>query len=676
MTPSWRYGVPPSMTASTRLSPVRLELLKTASSGARAGIVHTRRGELLTPAFMPVATHANIRHIAMDEVGATGAKFLLANTYHLLLRPGPEVFERFGGIHKFMGWDGGVLTDSGGFQIFSLPEDREITEKGAHFRNPQDNHRHWLTPETSIATQQAIGSDIMMVLDVCLNSTSSPEEIEAAMGRTHRWALRSLEAARAKDTGQALFAIVQGGTLAHLRTQSAEFLTQHPFDGFAIGGLAVGEARELLYSMTAHTARLLPVDKPRYLMGVGTPIDLVECVNRGADMFDCIIPTMMAQQGFAYTWSGQVRMARTAHRLSDEPLDADCDCPVCTRHTRGYLQHLMAGRHAFGARLLSVHNLHFYQVLMRRMRAAILEDRWDAEYKKLTEQLRPKTKLPRKVEGAREGDFEVVALRSGARAVRHTGHGEVMHPAGGPWEEANRLYVDQTALLDKLTTAGPALRILDVGLGAAANAVAALTAAVGLKERRVRALEIVSLEIDLAPVRLALAHLEGFAYLKDWQAAVTTLMDKGTWEGEGLKWTLLHGDAREQLQHAGRDFDIVFHDPFSPEHNPTLWTVDWFKQVKSVCRDERTVLTTYSAATPTRLSLLLSGFFVGAGLSTGTRVETTIAAISPAALDRPLRERWLERWKRSSARAPHGQIFSGEIEHAVFAHPQFSTLAP
>jgi queuine tRNA-ribosyltransferase len=660
-------------------SPVRLELLKTHASGARAGIVHTRRGQLLTPAFMPVATHANIRHIAMDEVGATGAKFLLANTYHLLLRPGVEVFERFGGIHSFMGWDHGVLTDSGGFQIFSLPEDREITEKGAHFRNPQDNHRHWLTPETSIATQQAIGSDIMMVLDVCLNSTSSPAEIEEAMGRTHRWALRSLEAARARPTGQALFAIVQGGTLPHLRTQSAEFLTQHPFDGFAIGGLAVGEARELLYAMTAHTTRLLPANKPRYLMGVGTPIDLVECVRRGADMFDCIIPTMMAQQGFAYTWSGQVRMARTAFRLSDEPLDADCDCPVCKRHSRGYLQHLMAGRHAFGARLLSVHNLHLYQVLMKRMRDAILEDRWDAEYATLTEMLRPKSKLPRKVEGAKEGDFEVVALRSGARAVRHMGHGEVMHPAGGPWEEANRLYVEQTALAQKLVAQGmPPLRILDIGLGAAANAVAALTAAVTLGKKRVRELEIVSLEIDLAPVRLALAHLDGFAYLKDWQEAVTTLMDQGRWEGKGLKWTLLHGDAREQLKLAGRDFDIVFHDPFSPEHNPTLWTVDWFNQVKAVCRDERTVLTTYSAATPTRLSLLLSGFFVGAGLSTGTRVETTIAAISANALERPLKERWLERWKRSSARAPHGQTFSSDIEQAVFAHPQFapSTASP
>ncbi|MBX7114508.1 MAG: methyltransferase [Myxococcaceae bacterium] len=307
------------------------------------------------------------------------------------------------------------------------------------------------------------------------------------------------------------------------------------------------------------------------------------------------------------------------------------------------------------------------------MRDAILEDRWDTEYAHLAERLRPKTKLPRKVEGAREGDFEVVALRSGARAVRHTGHGEVMHPAGGPWEEANRLYVEQTGLAEKLSQPRlPPLRILDIGLGAAANAVAALTAAKALGEKRVRDVEVVSLEIDLAPVRLALAHLDGFPYLKDWHTAVTTLMERGHWEGSGLRWQLLVGDAREQLPHAGKDFDIVFHDPFSPEHNPTLWTVDWFNQVKAVCRDGRTVLTTYSAATPTRLSLLLSGFFVGAGLSTGTRVETTIASTSPQMLERPLKERWLERWKRSSARAPHGQTFSADIERAVFGHPQFA----
>jgi queuine tRNA-ribosyltransferase len=352
--------------------PISFDLVATDTSGARAGVLHTRRGPIATPVFMPVATHANVRTVAVDEVRAAGAKMLLANTYHLMLKPGVEVFDRFGGIHRFMNWEGGVLTDSGGFQIFSLPNAREVTEKGAHFRSFYDNSRRLLTPESSIATQQSIGSDIMMVLDVCIPSTTDEKGTREAMDRTHRWALRSLEAKNNRDTGQALFGIVQGGVFEPLRTESAGFLTQHGFNGFAIGGLAVGEPREQLYSVTQHTARLLPADKPRYLMGVGTPQDLVESVRNGVDMFDCILPTKMAQQGYAYTFSGQIRITRQVYRLSDEPLDSACDCPVCVGHSRGYLQHLMSGKHALGTRLLAIHNLHHYQQLMQRLRAAIV----------------------------------------------------------------------------------------------------------------------------------------------------------------------------------------------------------------------------------------------------------------------------------------------------------------
>ncbi len=364
---------------------VRYELVATDPTGARTGVLHTRRGAVQTPVFMPVATHANIRHVSADELREAGARVLLANTYHLMLRPGAEVFERFRGIHRFMSWDGLVLTDSGGFQIFSLPSDREITEKGAHFRSFIDNSRRLLSPETSIAMQQAIDSDIMMVLDVCIDSTTPEAGTREAMERTHRWALRSLQQKQKVDSGQALFAIVQGGVFPHLRTESAAFLTEHPFDGFAIGGLAVGETREELYSMTEHTAAKLPADKPRYLMGVGTPRDLVEAVRRGIDMFDCIIPTKMAQQGYAYTFSGLVRITRQAFRLSDEPLDAECDCPVCTLHPRGYLQHLVVGKHALGVRLLSIHNLHHYLILMRRMREAIRAGEFDALYRRIKE---------------------------------------------------------------------------------------------------------------------------------------------------------------------------------------------------------------------------------------------------------------------------------------------------
>ncbi len=363
--------------------PVRYELVANDPLGARAGVLHTRRGVVQTPVFMPVATHANIRNLAPEEIRATGARILLANTYHLMLKPGAEVFERFGGIHPFMGWDGLVLTDSGGYQIFSLPADREITEKGAHFRSFYDNSRRLLSPETSIGMQQSIGSDIMMVLDVCIDATSARPETQDAMERTHRWALRSLTAKQAKDSGQALFAIVQGGVFPDLRTESAAFVTAHPFDGFAIGGLAVGEKREDLYAMTAHTAQLLPQDKPRYLMGVGTPIDLLESVRCGVDMFDCIIPTKMAQQGYVYTFQGLVRITRQVYRLSDGPLDPSCDCPVCQQHSRGYLHFLMSGKHTLGSRLLSVHNLHFYQLLMRRMRAAIIDGTFGALYTEL-----------------------------------------------------------------------------------------------------------------------------------------------------------------------------------------------------------------------------------------------------------------------------------------------------
>ncbi len=381
------------------MKPLEFSLLYTDPGGARAGVLHTRRGEVPTPAFMPVATHAGFRHHGVDEVKAIGAKVLLSNTYHLLLRPGREVFEKLGGIHRFMGWDGAVLTDSGGYQIFSLPNERKLTEKGAHFVNPVDNHRHLLSPETSVAMQQAIGSDIMMVLDVCIDSRSKEPQTREAMERTHRWALRSLAARDAKDTGQALFAIVQGGTFEALRTESAQFLTGHPFDGFAIGGLAVGEPRELLYAITAHTARLLPAQKPRYLVGVGTPLDLVESVRSGVDMFDCILPTKMSQQGYAYTFGGLLSSWKREHRLSDQPLEEGCDCSTCLRFTRGYVQHQVAGGHALGVRLLGVHNLRHYQRLMARMRQAIVEGRFEAEYRWLRERLTPRSKAEAKLAG-------------------------------------------------------------------------------------------------------------------------------------------------------------------------------------------------------------------------------------------------------------------------------------
>lgn len=340
-----------------------------AGSRARRGRLHTARGVVETPAFMPVGTRATVTGLTPADLQSMGAPILLANTYHLLLRPGAELFRRVGGIHAFMRWPGPVLTDSGGYQIFSLPGDREISETGARFRSYVDGRAHHLSPEQSIEMQTAIGSDIMMVLDECINATVDEAAVRAAMERTHRWALRSL-AARSNPR-QALFAIVQGGLVPALREESVRFLTAHPFDGFAIGGLAVGDTRAQREDMTAFVAELLPEQQPRYLMGVGTPPDLLHAIGCGVDMFDCVLPTHLAWQGTAFTSTGRVRITRGPHRLAEEPLDARCACPTCTTFSRAYLYHLYKCSEPLGPRLLSIHNLHHYLELLRQARAAI-----------------------------------------------------------------------------------------------------------------------------------------------------------------------------------------------------------------------------------------------------------------------------------------------------------------
>ena len=348
--------------------PFEVATVDKGSSARRAHVV-TPHGRIETPAFMTVGTRATVTGLTPEDLRAAGAQILLGNTYHLMLRPGVEVFQRTGGIHAFMGWDGPVLTDSGGYQIFSLSEDRTITEEGARFRSYVDSRIHMLSPEKSIEVQTAIGSDIMMVLDVCLDSTSDEVTTRAAMERTHRWALRSL-AAR-KNMSQALFAIVQGGIVQSLRTDSAAFLTQHPFDGFAIGGLAVGDSRAEREEITHFAASLLPADRPRYLMGVGTPPDLLHAMLAGIDLFDCILPTHMAWQGTAFTSTGRVKITRAYHASADVPLDTACACPTCAKYTRAYLHHLTKCGEPLGPRLLSIHNLHHYHSLMADARREI-----------------------------------------------------------------------------------------------------------------------------------------------------------------------------------------------------------------------------------------------------------------------------------------------------------------
>ena len=356
------------------------QVLKESSQcAARTATFTTMHGRVYTPIFMPVGTQATVKGLTPESLKLAGSNVLLANTYHLMLRPGVEVFRKFGGIHKFMNWDRPVLTDSGGFQIFSLSNERKITEEGAKFKSYIDGKSFLLSPEESIAVQGAIGSDIMMVLDECVPSTSSHDEAKRAMLLTHRWAARSLAARGASQ--QALFGIVQGACYEDLRRESASVLTDMAFDGFAIGGLAVGETKAQREDFCGLTASLLPKDRPRYLMGVGTPLDILEAVYRGVDMFDCIIPSNLAKRGTAFTSKGKVHIYRGTYKLSEAPLDANCPCSTCTTYSRAYLHHLIKADEYLGWNLMSKHNLFFYHQTMTEIRQSIAADRFGDYYK-------------------------------------------------------------------------------------------------------------------------------------------------------------------------------------------------------------------------------------------------------------------------------------------------------
>ena len=340
------------------------------SERARRGRLTTLHGVIETPVFMPVGTRGTVRTQTLPQLQQLGAPMLLANTYHLLLRPGIEVFEQLGGLHRFMGWEGAILTDSGGFQVFSLSHSRTIDDAGAVFQGVQDGPRTVLSPERSIEMQRAIGSDVMMVMDHCIDATCSEAEARDAMERTHRWARRSMTARGASN--QKLFAIVQGARFPALRRESALELTSiEGFDGYAIGGLAVGEEREEREAITELVAALLPEDRPRYLMGVGTPDDILEAVHRGVDMFDCIMPTAWAQHGRVFTSVGELDLRKGSFKLVEDALDPACGCEACTRHGRAYLHHLVKCQEPLGWQLLANHNLHYYVRMMADIRAAI-----------------------------------------------------------------------------------------------------------------------------------------------------------------------------------------------------------------------------------------------------------------------------------------------------------------
>jgi queuine tRNA-ribosyltransferase len=362
-------------------------------SKARAGELVTPHGIVPTPVFLPVGSQATVKTLTPDEVRDIGFNMVLANTYHLYLRPGIEIIEKIGGLHRFMGWDGAILTDSGGYQVFSLAPLRRVSDEGVTFRSHIDGSEHFLTPELAVQYQEALGADIIMVLDECPAYDDSPEKVRRAVDRTHRWAERCRQTHKRHD--QALYAIVQGAIFPELRRRSAEYLTALDFPGYAIGGLSIGEPKETMWPIVEETAPRLPENKPRYLMGVGSPEDIVEGVARGIDIFDSALPTRVARNGALFTGQGRCNIRNAAFRRVEEPVDSDCDCYTCRNFSAAYLSHLFRSEEILGLRLATIHNLRFISNLVNKIRSTILDGTFNAfcedflaDYKTTDEQMR------------------------------------------------------------------------------------------------------------------------------------------------------------------------------------------------------------------------------------------------------------------------------------------------
>ncbi|MFP7493517.1 tRNA guanosine(34) transglycosylase Tgt [Terribacillus saccharophilus] len=354
---------------------IRYEFIKQdKQTGARLGIVHTPHGSFETPTFMPVGTLATVKTMSPEELTELNANIILSNTYHLWLRPGHEIIREAGGLHKFMNWDGAILTDSGGFQVFSLSDLRDIQEEGVHFRNHISGEKLFLSPEKAMDIQNALGSDIMMAFDECPPYPATYDYMKASVERTSRWAERCLRA-HARPDVQGLFGIVQGGEFEDLRKQSAQDLVSMDFPGYAVGGLSVGEPKDVMNRVLEFTTPWLPQDKPRYLMGVGSPDSLIDGAIRGIDMFDCVLPTRIARNGTCMTSKGRLVVRNAQYARDFGPIDENCDCKVCKNYSRAYIRHLIKCNETFGFRLTTYHNLHFLIELMRKVREAIKEDR-------------------------------------------------------------------------------------------------------------------------------------------------------------------------------------------------------------------------------------------------------------------------------------------------------------
>jgi queuine tRNA-ribosyltransferase len=541
--------------------------------------------------------------------------------------------------------------------------------------------------------QKAIGGDVMMALDQCIVSTAPYAEAKAAMELTHRWAERSLLAKG--DSPQALFGIVQGACHPDLREKSAAFVTQLPFDGLAIGGLAVGETHRQRYEFTALVTERLQKSLPRYLMGVGTPIDILEGVHRGVDMFDCIIPSQLAQRGVAFTSHGRLQLRRSVYKFSEEPLDARCDCQTCKQYSRAYLHHLVKSNEILGWHLLGIHNLSFYHGLMREMRESILRDDFLSYYeKKRLELVRRDEKNPvrppksgKTSPPSRLGDYEIHRSAQGYFSIRQLSSGEVMHSVNHPADEANKLYVEQSFLavrLNKPDVQAEELVIWDVGLGAGSNAMAAVRCFESCYAERndtaLRALRLVSFERDLDPLTLATNNPRCFPHLR--HGAPYQILKNGEWQHASslLHWQLLKGDFSASIESATIP-NLIFYDPFSAKTDSALWSPQIFARILQHCRSKSTELYTYSASTAVRVALLTAGFFVAAGVGTGPKADTTIAFTRAAGAGnhpsspRLLGQEWLTRWRRSGSKFPTTLASEDRphFEKLIETHRQFLT---
>ncbi|MBK7961055.1 MAG: tRNA guanosine(34) transglycosylase Tgt [Bdellovibrionales bacterium] len=359
------------MTPSLKLGEFKVH---TQSGQARRGTLQTAHGIIQTPVFMAVGTKATVKAMTPEELFSCGTQVVLGNTYHLHLRPGEKVIQNLGGLHQFMGWHGPILTDSGGFQVFSLSGLRKMSEEGVEFRSHLDGSKYFISPEKSMEIQMALGSDIIMAFDECLKYPATNEEIVRSMDLTYRWLLRSKEAMIRPES--LLFGIVQGGLSREHRLRSMEQVTSVELPGYALGGFSVGEPIHLMHELLPEIVPHMPAAKPRYLMGVGTPMDLLLAIDAGIDMFDCVIPTRVARNGTLYTWRGKVSIKRNEFKEDPSPLDPECDCYTCANYSRAYLRHLFLSGEILGSRLNTLHNLHFYMKLMERSRAAIADGSW------------------------------------------------------------------------------------------------------------------------------------------------------------------------------------------------------------------------------------------------------------------------------------------------------------